>query len=247
MQHFIVTYGYFAIFLLMVAESACIPIPSELTMLCGGAAAGGAVAGAHLNLVGVIVAGVVGNVVGSYIAYAVGRYAGQPAWHRWGRAIRLRDEDLDRAERWFDKHGSASVFFARLLPVIRTFISLPAGVAEMNPVRFGIYTLAGVIPWTAGLAIAGYEIGANWHTVADDFKGPTYLIAAIVVVLIVAALVVHYRRSRPGAAAGGSVPAKRGYATTAEQSAAQHTDETAGRHANQAAAPTEWPSATDPE
>jgi membrane protein DedA with SNARE-associated domain len=238
-QHLIVTYGYFAIFLLMVAESACIPIPSELTMLCGGAAAGGAVAGAHLNLVGVIIAGVVGNVVGSYIAYAVGRYAGQPAWHRWGRAIRLRDGDLVRAERWFDKHGSASVFFARLLPVIRTFISLPAGVAEMNPVRFGIYTSAGVIPWTAGLAIAGYEIGSNWHTVADDFKGPTYIIAAVVVVAVVAALVLHFRRSRPETTATA--------AGTTDRTAARTADDAAPKHARHASAQAEWPTASDPE
>lgn len=196
MQHFIVTYGYFAVFLLMVAESACIPIPSELTMLCGGAAAAGAVAGVHLNLVAVIVAGTLGNVVGSYIAWAVGRYAGQAAWRKWGRRIRLREEDLDRAERWFVKHGPASVFFGRILPVIRTFISLPAGVADMNPTRFGLYTTAGCLPWTAGLGIAGYEIGDNWHTAADGFHGPTYFIAAVVIVALVIYLVTFMRRRR---------------------------------------------------
>lgn len=196
MQHFIVTYGYFAVFLLMVAESACVPIPSELTMLCGGAAAAGAVAGVHLNLVAVIVAGTVGNVVGSYIAWAVGRYAGQAAWRRWGRRIRLREEDLDRAERWFAKHGPASVFFGRLLPVIRTFISLPAGVADMNLARFGLYTTAGCVPWTAGLGIAGYEIGDKWRTVADGFHGPTYFITAVVAIGIVIYVVMFIRRRR---------------------------------------------------
>ncbi|HVX47280.1 MAG TPA: DedA family protein [Mycobacteriales bacterium] len=199
MQHFIVTYGYLAVFALMLAESACIPIPSELTMLCGGAAAAGAVAGVHLNLIAVIIAGTAGNVVGSYAAWIVGRYAGQAAWRKWGRRFRLREEDLNRAEIWFDKHGPASVFLGRLLPVIRTFISLPAGVAAMNPARFGLYTTAGCIPWTAGLAIAGYEIGGNWRSVADGFHGPTYAIAAIVLLLIGGYLVVFLRRRRAAA------------------------------------------------
>jgi membrane protein DedA with SNARE-associated domain len=195
-QHFIATYSYLAVFLLMLAESACIPVPSELTMLFGGALAAGAVAGAHPNLVGIIAAGVIGNVVGSYIAWAVGRYVGLPAVRRWGRRIGIREHDIDRADQWFDRHGPAAVFFARLLPVVRTFISLPAGVADMKPVRFGIYTTAGCIPWTAGLGIAGYYLGANWQSVSNAFHGPTYIIAAIVVIAIVAAWYLHVRRSR---------------------------------------------------
>lgn len=194
MQHLIVTYGYVAVFLLMLAESACIPIPSELTMLCGGAAAAGAVAGAHLNIVAVIVAGTAGNVVGSYLAWAIGRYAGQAAWHRWGRLIRLREDDLGRAERWFTDHGPVSVFVGRLLPVVRTFISLPAGIAAMNPLRFGIYTSAGCLPWTAGLALTGYAIGGNWRSVATAFHGPTYVIAGIVLVLLAVGTVTFARR-----------------------------------------------------
>lgn len=207
MQQFIVNYGYLAVFVLMLAESACIPIPSELTMLCAGAAAGGAVAGAHPNIVAVIIAGTVGNVAGSYLAWAVGRYGGQAAWHRWGRRVWLREDDLARAERWFQAHGPISVFLGRLLPVIRTFISLPAGIAAMNPVRFGVYTTAGCLPWTAGLGIAGYAIGSNWRTVADGFHGPTYVIAAIVLVLLAAWLVVFLRRRRSAAARRASVPA----------------------------------------
>src|SRR5690348_6751137 len=111
----------------MLAESACIPVPSELTMLFAGALSAGAVAGAHLNLVLVITAGVAGNVAGSYLAWGIGVYGGRAAWHRWGRYILLRDDDIDRAERWFGRHGTKAVFFGRLLPVVRTFISLPAG------------------------------------------------------------------------------------------------------------------------
>src|SRR5216684_3464015 len=157
MQHFIATYGYVAIFLLMLLESACIPVPSELIMTFGGALAAGAVPGTSLNLVGGIIAGVAGNVVGSYIAWAVGRYGGQPALRRLGR---------------------------RLLPVVRALIALPAGIAGMDAVRFGIYTTIGVIPWTAALAYAGYAVGANWQSVVNGFRGPTYIIAAVVVIAL---------------------------------------------------------------
>ena len=181
MQHFIATYGYLAIFLLMVAESACIPVPSELIMTFGGALAAGAVPGTGLSLAGVIIAGVAGNVVGSYIAWAAGRYGGQPALRRWGGRLRIREHDLDRASRWFDRYGPRAVLIGRLLPVVRTFISLPAGIAGMKPVRFGIYTTIGCIPWTAALAAAGYAVGSNWNSIVTGFRGPTYIIAAAAV------------------------------------------------------------------
>ncbi len=206
MQAFIMNYGYLAIFVLMLAESACIPVPSELTMLFGGALAGGAVPSAHLNLVLVVAAGVAGNVAGSYIAWGIGRYGGRAAWRRWGRHLLLRNDDIDRAERWFGRHGPKAVFFGRLLPVIRTFISLPAGFAEMPPARFGIYTVAGCIPWTLGLGWAGYAVGRNWQAVASAFHGPTYALAALVVVLAVAAVVVLWRRRHRETPAGGDRP-----------------------------------------
>jgi membrane protein DedA with SNARE-associated domain len=202
MQHFIATYGYLAIFLLMLAESACIPIPSELIMTFGGALAAGAVPGTGLNLIGVIIAGVLGNVAGSYVAWAVGRYGGQPALRRWGRRLRIREHELDRANQWFDRYGPRAVLIGRLLPVVRTFISLPAGIAGMDPVRFGIYTTLGCIPWTAALAYAGYAVGANWHSIVDGFKGPTYIIAAIVVIAVVIGVwrYLRARRAEPAAA-----------------------------------------------
>ena len=195
MQHFIATYGYLAIFLLMMAESACIPVPSELIMTFGGALAAGAVPGTTLNLAGVIAAGVAGNVAGSYLAWAVGRYGGPPALHRWGRRLRLRNHDLDRASTWFARYGPRAVLIGRLLPVVRTFISLPAGIAAMDPVRFGIYTTIGCIPWTAALAYAGYALGANWHTIVDDLRGPTYIIAALVLIALAIAIW-RYTRAR---------------------------------------------------
>lgn len=196
MQQFISSYGYLAVFILMLAESACIPVPSELTMPFAGALAAGAVAGAHLNLVLVIVTGVAGNVAGSYLAWGIGAYGGRAAWHRWGRYVLLRDDDIDRAERWFTRHGTKAVFFGRLLPVVRTFISLPAGLARMPAARFGSYTLLGCIPWTAALAWAGYAVGRNWGNVASALHGPSYALAALLVVLVIAAFVMLWRRRR---------------------------------------------------
>src|SRR5487761_1618406 len=193
-QHFIATYGYAAIFLLMLAESACIPIPSELIMTFGGALAAGAVAGTHLNIIVVIIAGVAGNVVGSYVAWGAGKYGGQAALRRWGRRIRLREHDLERANAWFERHGPWAVLIGRCLPVVRTFISLPAGIAGMDPVRFGIYTTIGCIPWTAALAYAGYAIGRNWNSIVTGFKGPTYIVAAVVVIGLAIAVWRYPRR-----------------------------------------------------
>ena len=196
MQQFISNYGYLAVFILMLAESACIPVPSELTMLLAGALSAGAVAGAHLNLGLAIAAGVAGNVAGSYLAWGIGIYGGRAAWHRWGRYILLRDDDIDRGERWFDRHGTKAVFFGRLLPVVRTFISLPAGLARMPAGRFGIYTVLGCIPWTAALACTGYLVGRNWGNVVGALHGPSYALAALCGLLVIFAIVMLLRRRR---------------------------------------------------
>ena len=202
MQHFITTYSYLAVFLLMAAESACIPIPSEVIMPLGGAIAAGAVAGAHASLAGIIIAGVAGQVVGSYIAWAVGRYGAEPALRRWGRRIGIREHDIDRGIAWFDRHGNKAVLIGRVLPVVRTFISLPAGIAGMPPLRFGIYTTLGCLPWTTALAVAGYAVGANWESIVNAFHGPSYIIAGIVLAAIVLAAWRYARRRRaePGPA-----------------------------------------------
>jgi LPXTG-motif cell wall-anchored protein len=202
-------YGYLAVFVLMLAESACIPIPSEVIMMFGGALAGGAVPGAHPSLVGVFAAGVLGNVAGSYISWAVGKYAGQAAIRRWGRRVGIREHEIDKATAWFERHGQVAVLVGRVIPVIRTFISLPAGFADMPAGRFGLYTTLGAIPLTAAFAIAGYALGANWEHVANDFHGPTYVIAGL---LIVGIIVVLVRRRRKAAAAA---------ATTQDVAAAQ--------------------------
>jgi membrane protein DedA with SNARE-associated domain len=200
-QHLITQYGYVAVFLLMLAESACIPVPSEVIMLFGGALAAGAYPGAHPSLAGIVLAGVLGNVAGSYVAWAAGRYAGQAAVRRWGRRFGVRGHDIDRASAWFGRHGPTAVLAGRVVPVVRTFISLPAGFADMPAGRFGLFTTLGCIPWTAALGIAGYALGANWQHIANDFHGPTYAIAGVIVAALVIAVVLHFRRRR---AAGGT-------------------------------------------
>ena len=138
-------YGYLAVFLLMVLESACIPIPSEVTMLFGGALASASFAGAgqELDLVTVALLGTAGNLVGSWLAYWAGAAGGRPLIDRFGRYVLVLPHEVDRAHEWFERRGELAVFVSRLLPVIRTFISLPAGVARMPFWRFTVYTVLG--------------------------------------------------------------------------------------------------------
>lgn len=189
MQNFINSYGYLAILLLMIAESACIPVPSELIMTFAGVLAGTG----KLDLAMVIVMGVIGNTIGAYIAWAVGRTGGRALVLRYGKYIFLRTHDLDRAEKWFDRKGQAAVFIGRLLPVVRTFISLPAGVAEMAPLRFGAYTLLGSIPFIAALAAVGFAVGSNYQVFVKDVQYAGYIIAGIAVIAIAAFI---FKRSK---------------------------------------------------
>jgi membrane protein DedA with SNARE-associated domain len=163
-EHFITDYlgqyGYLAIFVLMVLESACIPIPSEVTMVFGGFL----VSRGELDLFWVAVIGAVANLLGSWLAYGVGYVGGRPLIMRWGRYVLLREHELDRAHDWFERHGEAAVFVSRLLPVIRTFISLPAGVARMPFGKFTLYTFLGCLPWVFALTWAGVLLGDNWET-----------------------------------------------------------------------------------
>jgi membrane protein DedA with SNARE-associated domain len=190
LQHLVTSYGYAAVFVLMALESACVPIPSEVTMPVGGflASATGASAASigQLNLWVVGVMGVLGNLAGSLVAYAVGATGGRALVVRFGRYVRLRAHDLDRAEGWFARRGEGAVFWSRLLPVVRTFISLPAGVGRMNVGRFTLYTVLGCVPWSFGLAIGGYYLGTNWQRLARNIELVSFVVAAAAVVTIVA-------------------------------------------------------------
>jgi membrane protein DedA with SNARE-associated domain len=185
---YVLQYGYLAVFVLMVLESACIPVPSEVTMLFGGALANPTFVaslgreGEHLNFVLVALVGTLGNLVGSWIAWGVGYRGGRPLIQRWGRYVFLRQHELDRAEVWFGRHGQAAVLGSRLLPVVRTFISLPAGVARMRFARFSVYTFIGCLPWTFALTAVGYALGSQWEVVERYLRPVSYAVAALVVV-----------------------------------------------------------------
>jgi membrane protein DedA with SNARE-associated domain len=189
METWVTDYGYIAIFLLMLAESACIPFPSEVTMLVGGwyAATG------DLNFFWVGAVGVLGNLVGSWIAYGVGRTMGRGVLDRYGRYVLIRSHDIDKAEVWWERYGEAATFFSRLLPVIRTFISLPAGIAKMPFSKFTLYTFLGVIPWTFALTYLGVVVEDNWDRVLGYFDVPTLIIGSLI---LIAAGYWYYRRRK---------------------------------------------------
>jgi membrane protein DedA with SNARE-associated domain len=188
-------YGYLAVFVLMVLESACIPIPSEVTMVFGGFL----VSRGRLDFFWVAMLGTIANVVGSWLAYWVGLVGGRPLIERWGRYIFIRKHEIDRAERWFEKHGEMAVFVSRLLPVVRTFISLPAGVARMPFGKFTLFTFLGCLPWTFALTWAGVVLGDNWETVLRYGEPISWAIAIALVAVIAWWLI---KRARAKEAAG---------------------------------------------
>jgi membrane protein DedA with SNARE-associated domain len=192
LQHLVTSWGYVAIFALMALESACIPIPSEVTMPVGGFLA----STGRLDLWVVGFMGVAGNLAGSLIAYAVGATGGRAFVLRFGRYVRLNPHHLERAEAWFADHGEGAVFWSRLLPVVRTFISLPAGVGRMKLGRFSLYTVLGCVPWSFGLAAGGYFLGKNWERLARNVEAASLVIAVLVVVAVVALVVRARRRTK---------------------------------------------------
>jgi membrane protein DedA with SNARE-associated domain len=185
---FIDATGLAGVFVLMTLESACVPIPSEAIMLF----AGFNVSEGNLTLVGIVTAGVLGNLTGSLIAYAAGYYGRIELLDR-NRLIHVNRRHLEAADRWFQRHGSATVFFTRMLPIIRTFISLPAGVARMPVGRFAVFTVAGSIPWVLMLAIVGREVGDRWDQWRDHLHYVDYAMAAAIAIGI-AYLLIRRRR-----------------------------------------------------
>jgi membrane protein DedA with SNARE-associated domain len=175
----IARYGYLAIFVLMVLESACVPIPSEVTMLFGGAlvTASFLESDQQLNLWLVTLAGTGGNLVGSWLAYWAGYVGGRPVIDRWGRYLLIRPHEVDRAHEWFERYGEIAVFGGRLLPVVRTFISLPAGVVRMGFWKFTIYTVIGCFPWCLLLTWLGYLLGERWEEVERVIRPFAWAIA----------------------------------------------------------------------
>jgi membrane protein DedA with SNARE-associated domain len=200
---FIGDHGLYAVFALMLVDSV-LPAASELVMLYAGVLASGALAGQDIVLFGhridshfwgyvaIATAGVAGQTVGSIIGWGIGLYGGRPLVERHGRWLHLGPENLDRAERWFDRWGDWAVFLGRMTPVVRSFVSIPAGVARMPLGRFTLYSVLGTIPWCFGIAGAGWALGSSWETFHHDFR----YVEVLVGVGILALLVWYLRRRR---------------------------------------------------
>ena len=159
------TFGYTGIFLTMAIESACIPLPSEIIMPF----AGYLVTTGQFTMLGVTLAGAIGNVAGSIVAYYAGVWGGRPFVERYGPFMLVSRKDIEMADRWFAKYGEAAVFFGRMLPIVRTFISLPAGIAGVNIYRFILFTFLGALPWCYFLAYVGVKMGEQWEHLKDYF------------------------------------------------------------------------------
>ena len=200
---FIGDHGLYAVFALMLLDSV-LPAASELVMLYAGVLASGALPGQDIVLFGhridshfwgyvaIATAGVAGQTVGSIIGWAIGLYGGRPLVERHGRWLHLGPENLDRAEHWFDRWGDWAVFLGRMTPVVRSFVSIPAGLARMPLGRFTLYSVLGTIPWCFGIAGAGWALGSSWESFHHDFR----YVEVLVGVGVLALLVWYLRRRR---------------------------------------------------
>lgn len=192
------TLGYTGIALMMAIESACIPLPSEVIMPFSGYL----VSQGRFSLLGTAVAGAVGCVIGSIVAYVAGRYGGRAFIWKYGKYILISHHDVEMADRWFNKYGQWVVFFSRLLPVIRTFISLPAGISKMSFVPFIIYTFAGSLPWCYLLSYIGYRMGEKWDTLGTYFHKFDTAIGLVIIAGAIWWIWRHVKHTRAHSSAG---------------------------------------------
>lgn len=195
-SNWVMSGGIAIVFLLMAAESCGIPFPSEVIMPAAGIFA----AQGQLNFFAAVVAGAAGNLAGSLIAYVVARRYGEPVLLGPGRRIGIRPSHVEMADGWFRRFGLAAVFFGRLLPVIRTYISFPAGLAKVEPLRFSVLTFAGALPWCFLLTWLGAQVGAN----LDSIAGPIEKLAVVLAVLVAAVIVAWFIRGRRRSAGAGA-------------------------------------------
>ncbi len=179
--HTIGSIGHAGIFLLMLVESAGIPMPSEVIMPFSGFL----VADGRMNFWVVTIIGAFGNLAGSLLAYWIGYKGGRPLIEKYGRYILISKHDLDLADRWFKSYGNAAAFFGRMLPIVRTYISFPAGIAEMDIKKFSIYTFLGALPWCAVLTYAGVKMGNNWELIREKLHNFDLLVTALIIIFIV--------------------------------------------------------------
>ena len=176
-------YGYLGITFLMALESACMPVPSEIVMPFAGYLVYRG--DTHMTLIGIGLAGAIGCTIGSIAAYMVGKHAGRMLIIKYGRYFLVSERHLLTAERWFEKYGEAATFISRLLPVIRTFISLPAGIAKMDFKKFVFYSFVGSLPWTFMLGYVGYALGPSWEDIMDVFHKLDIVVIAGLIAIVV--------------------------------------------------------------
>ncbi len=177
---YIVALGYWGIGLGMAIESANVPLPSEIILPFGGYL----VSTDELRFWGVVLAGTVGGTVGSVFSYALGAWGGRPLVLRYGRYAGVSAQKLNIADQWFARYGEATVFFTRMMPVVRTFISLPAGISRMHFRRFVIYTFLGSLPWSIALTYVGYQLGENWQSLKPFFHRLDLLVVGVLAITV---------------------------------------------------------------
>jgi membrane protein DedA with SNARE-associated domain len=196
LEIFISNNGLWAVFLLMTAESALIPIPSEVTMCFAGFMAGLGV----LSFWPVVIIGALGNLVGSWLAYWLGYKKGEEwvriAIRKWGKWFLLKEEEYDKSKVWFSKYGQGITFASRLLPIVRTFISLPAGIAKMNLPLFSVLTFIGSFAWSAFLAFLGLKLGENWTAVEPYFRKFQFVVIGLFVAAVVFYIYSHLKKNK---------------------------------------------------
>lgn len=188
----ITSLGYWGVFIGMTLESACIPLPSEIIMTFSGFVVWQG--NTNMTLIGITIVGALGNLFGSLIAYFVGLKGGRPFLEKYGKYVLITHSKLELAERWFKRYGSEAVLISRLLPVIRTFISLPAGIANMDLKKFVIYTFIGSLPWSFVLGYIGVQLGPNWEIIKSYFH--VMDIGVIIGILIVIGYLGYKYRSK---------------------------------------------------
>ncbi|HUB36730.1 MAG TPA: DedA family protein [Solirubrobacteraceae bacterium] len=200
--------GLPGIFALMALSSACVPIPSEAVMLFAGFAVadpGQSASQHHMTLTGVVLAGLLGTLVGSWVSYGVGRGGRLELLERHGGKLHMGPEQIAKGDRWFQRYGDMAVLFGRMVPVVRAFVSLPAGIARMPFVRFTVLTLIGTIPWVLALALAGHALGGDWKSVRKGFEYVDYAIVVLAVAGLGYWIVRRRGRGRDGGGAAGGL------------------------------------------
>jgi membrane protein DedA with SNARE-associated domain len=222
MTSFLVSHAIYAIIIFGVLEAMCIPISSELTFLLGGAIASGAVTGAHQHpsLALVIILGTLAELVGSYISYGVGRAGGRPLVRRWGKYVLVTEADVSRAERFLVGRGVWALPVARMLPFVRAFASIVAGLVDIPALRFGVLSLIGTLIYVVTLSSIGYSLGSEWGKLNHGLTQISYVVVAVVVLAIIGFVLLRLREFRKEAAAAREeVPAGRsGRADQADRS-----------------------------